>query len=154
MPVIRHNNAAGGKLNYPLRRVEMQAVRHQINLCPLTQHAFATNLHALLLEVPMQRIGREIIPIQRLHPSDQFINRLCRIMNHRTARRINHVGLPSLDLPQASHQIRQSASVTMISAHLRLRNRILKTIQIKNLPIPINQISRKSASFSIHHRQI
>ena len=57
-------------VNDPFRRIEMQAVRHQINLRPLAQHAFATNPHALLLEVPMQRIGGEIIPIQRLHPSD------------------------------------------------------------------------------------
>ena len=63
MSIIRHNNAAGGKLNDPFRRIEMQAVRHQINLRPLAQDAFATKPHPLLLEVPMQRIGREIISV-------------------------------------------------------------------------------------------
>ena len=57
VPVVGHDDAAGGKLQNPFRRIHMQAIRHQLNLCALAQHSLTANPHPLLLEVPIQGVG-------------------------------------------------------------------------------------------------
>ena len=89
--VIRHNDAAGGKLNNPFRRFHVQTIRHQLNLRALAQHALTANTHALLLEIPVQRVGGKIVAIQRAHAGDQLIDGRVWLTDDRPARGIDHI---------------------------------------------------------------
>ena len=51
--VVRNNDATGGKLDDPIGGIEMQAVRHEINFCPFSQHTLTTNAHPFFFEVPV-----------------------------------------------------------------------------------------------------
>ena len=102
----------------------------------------------------MQGIRGQVVSVQCLDATDQFVDRCLWVFDKRPTRGDDDVGLERGDFSQAGDQLCQATSVPVISTYRRFRNGLLKAVKIKELSVAINEIASKGKLLSIDRGQI
>ena len=148
--LIRKDETTGGKASNPLWRFDVSCVGHQFQTSVFPQNLFMTNAHAVLLEIPMQRVGGQIVVIDGLQAFDQLTDRGGWITNDGPSSGNEPIRFCLEDGFQTANQRTQTAGVTMVSTNLCLGDGILQAVQIEQLPVAIDQVAGKGDTPPVH----
>ena len=91
-----------------------------------TEHARRHAAYLVIAAIPAQRVDGEMAGENCLEPPNEGVDRVFRIVNHRSAHRNQNVRLPLQHLAQALDDVSRARRLAVVTVLLHFRNRILQ----------------------------